>query len=93
MPTDLEKIGLQIPCPYCEAQPGDWCRTAALAYLHAPGRRAAWLHTARMQPVYDAWQYGFRSMELNAARNFLQDQPWFKEWAERVVREHETGTR
>lgn len=36
-----DEARLHMRCPYCGADPGDWCRTVT------NGRRATWLHRAR----------------------------------------------
>lgn len=63
MSADIDQLAVEnLACPACGAQPGDWCRTYQ-PYIHAPGRRAAWLHEARTHALREAWRIGYRGGE------------------------------
>lgn len=40
MPSLMSDLMLAEPCAYCDAEPGEWCRTIS-------GRRVTYLHSAR----------------------------------------------
>ena len=59
MSDDLNDLALYgLPCPFCGAQPGEWCRTAR-PYRLPPGRRTTWLHAARTDLLREAWRIGW----------------------------------
>lgn len=56
-PTELEQLILELPCAYCNAQPGVWCVTASGRW---PGQRwAIWMHADREWIVREAWRVGY----------------------------------
>lgn len=53
-----------LPCPYCHADIGDWCRTS--------GGNVAWyMHALRVEPVLEGWRYGYRQGTKDAKASRL----------------------
>jgi len=50
--SPTEGLVLLVPCPRCEARPGDWCTTTT-------GNRRARLHGRRRSPVETAYANGY----------------------------------
>ena len=63
--TELAHHG--VPCPYCGAQPGQWCRTVR-TQTQPPGQRATFLHAMRTRLVRDAWRIGYQHGEAYGYR-------------------------
>jgi hypothetical protein len=55
-PHDLDEIALSVPCPFCGAQPDEWCTTKS-------GEWSSWLHSRRSTPIRDAWGLGYQEYE------------------------------
>lgn len=52
-----------VPCDYCKAPPGTFCRVAS---GRTAGVRASYVHTGRMTVIYATWRVGYTEGLLEA---------------------------
>lgn len=81
--NDLAYMGLA--CPYCGAQPGEWCVTAR-PYSRPAGHRATWLHEDRVRLLREAWRIGHQDAwetALDSVRHHLRAAREGAHWAVR----------
>lgn len=73
-----------IWCPYCGAEPGQFCVTSSDA-------RATWPHARRTQPIQSAWSSGYMEGEQDVLDQALDSPDWFARRIERHRQSRETA--
>jgi len=67
-----------VSCDYCEAEPGKPCTTNT-------GRRARYMHWARLWVIQKAWTHGYTEATADLTRSFVNEPEWFGNYARREV--------
>lgn len=68
--TDVEAVAVLIPCDYCLADSGRWCK---VAHGRTEGAWAVFLHDARSRPAWELRSGSFREGYVDALEAARRD--------------------